>query len=318
MMNKYQGDSKWNRLLPFLSRKEMTVEDVKKIKQDVYWVKSQGNEYALKCYESLEKLEKQHTFFEQWKEASLYAAEPLSYPDGSRVISNADGEWGLFNWLKGDHLLFSYKSDRSAASKVVQEFHASTEGIETPLLLQNPLYIKYQRRLEQFEKTFPAFSYGGNRTLFQELHQFASKTLDDFERLDWAAIEEDAWERKTWLHGDVAHHNFIRTRDGAVKLIDFDLLQMGPELYDEIQLGQRFLPHTHHSLKELTVYFHATKWKEAWLKGILVPSDLMREWLYVYRKYKRQDQKLAGHLDWLHAAWKDRKEFVEKVQHVLR
>ncbi|SEA94557.1 Phosphotransferase enzyme family protein [Thalassobacillus cyri] len=315
--NNYQGDSKLNRLLPILEQKGFYINDYRKIKENVYWVRSGKKEWALKCYQDQEKLEKQHLFFKKWKNAGLYAATPVPFRENIWMAVNEDGTWGLFEWLKGSHLRFNQKQDRTRASKLVHAFHSSVEGITGPLLLRNPLYIKWERRIEQFEATYEDFLFGGNRTLFNDIHYFSRKTLEDFKQLDWGRIEQDAWERKSWLHGDVAHHNFIRCQDGKIKLIDFDLLQMGPELYDDIQLGQRFLPYTNHSLTEITSHFHKTKWKTAWMKGVLVPSDLLREWLYVHRRYQRQKQKLAGHLDWLESSWKERKEFVEKVQHML-
>ncbi len=316
-MNKYQGDSKLNRLLPILEQKSFYINDYKKIKEDVYWVRSGKKECALKCYQEPEKLEKQHHFFKKWKDAGRFAAIPVAFTENMWMAGNEDGTWGLFEWLKGTHLHFDQKQDRTQARKLIHEFHASAEGISGPLLLRNPLYMKWERRIDQFETTYKDFLSSGKRFLFHEIHEISRQTLEEFKQLDWGKIEQDAWERKSWLHGDVAHHNFIRSQDGKVKLIDFDLLQMGPELYDDIQLGQRFLPYTNHSLGEITKCFQATKWKTAWMKGLLVPSDLLREWLYAHRRYQRQKQKLAGHLDWLDSSWGERKKFVEKVQHML-
>lgn len=53
------------------------------------------------------------------------------------------------------------------------------------------------------------------------------------------------------LHGDVAHHNFLRDKNGKLHLIDFDLISIGPPSFDYLQYANRILPSIDWSLGKL-------------------------------------------------------------------
>lgn len=308
-----------NRLLSFL-RDYGGIEllEINKIKDHVYRVKMENDKiFALKCFPNRKKLEHQQQFFKQWKEADKFAAPSLPFPNGEWIITDKMGNWGLFEWINGHHLSFRSHHEREKAAEILAKFHISTEGIKNPLILREPLYLKWEKRLQEFEQTRPGFCYYGKEHLFEQMVKTTRKTLKDFRYQDWGRVEEDSWNRKAWNHGDVAHHNFIFTPEGKVKLIDFDLLHMGPELYDQIQLGQRFLPYTNHSRLEVLRYFQTVRWKKEWLKGMLVPCDLLREWLFIYRKRNMGSKELEACSEWLETAWEKRRLFVEKVQLML-
>lgn len=107
------------------------------------------------------------------------------------------------------------------------------------------------------------------------------------------------------------------TKDKQIKLIDFDLLHTGPHLYDHIQLAQRFLPCLEKDRTALISYFPHVKEKEIWWKGVLVPADLLREWLYGYRSGVREGSTMQRPMRKLEKAWESRKMFVRYAEHML-
>ncbi len=56
------------------------------------------------------------------------------------------------------------------------------------------------------------------------------------------------------IHGDVAHHNFIRGKDEALSLIDFDLIGIAPSYLDLLQYCNRILPSLNWSAPALFSY----------------------------------------------------------------
>ncbi|MGP4067605.1 phosphotransferase [Halobacillus sp. B29] len=314
-----EGDSYTDRLFQWLLQEEkLPIRLEKVIKPKVYKVRYNGQPMILKGYRRAQTLEQQISFFQDWNYASIAAARPLPFQDNIYTKSKLGCAWGLFEWIQGKHADFDNHYDREKAVQVLHQFHRTTKGIATLAIPRDPLYIKWERRLEQFEETQDIFSEYRKRSVYQELRLNMIIQLERFSNHPWGEVEEKAWENNEWLHGDVAHHNFIINNKNEIKLIDFDLLHTGPHLYDHIQLGQRFLPYLENQRALLLQYFKHTPDPEIWLKGVLVPADILREWLYGYRRCLRGEVSLSKHIKKLEKAWEGRKKFVRYAEHMLR
>ncbi|MCA0982620.1 phosphotransferase [Halobacillus yeomjeoni] len=317
--NYREGDSYTDRLFQWLKYDEkLPILLDHKIKPRVYKVNVDGMPKILKGYTRSQILLHQIEFFKSWENAGTIAAQPLPFKENIYTKSKLGCEWGLFEWVDGRHGRFENKNDRQSAIQVLKEFHDQTKGIDVLSVPKDPLYIKWEKRLEQFSATRDVFVDYGKYRLYKELDTFMKKRLESFSRHPWGEVEEKAWEQKEWLHGDVAHHNFLIDDSGRIKLIDFDLLHRGPHLYDDIQMGQRFLPHVEHRPDDLFKGFKYVEERKIWLKGLLVPADILREWLYGYRRCLRGEGTFAYYLRRTEKSWAGRQKFVRFTENMLR
>ncbi|ARI76941.1 aminoglycoside phosphotransferase family protein [Halobacillus mangrovi] len=313
-----EGDSYTDRLFHWLQHVEhIPISFEKMIKPKVYKVRYNGEPMILKGYRRAQTLHQQIDFFKHWNYAHQTAARPLPFEENVYTKSKLGCEWGLFEWLKGKHADFEKHTDREIAIKVLQQFHRTTKGIAVLAIPKDPLYIKWERRLEQFESTRDVFFDYRKNVVFDEIRESMLRHLERFANHPWGEVEEKAWENHEWLHGDLAHHNFIIHRKTNIKLIDFDLLHTGPRVYDEIQLAQRFLPYIEGRKASVLHYFQHVKDQDLWLKGVLVPADLLREWLYGYRRCVRGEASYMRHIKKLEKSWESRKMFVRYTENML-
>ncbi|WP_226583348.1 phosphotransferase [Halobacillus litoralis] len=313
-----KGDSYSDRLFHWLKSEEgLPIEYERTIKPKVYRVIYQGEPFILKGYRRVHIIQQQIEFFEHWNYAEKVAARPVPFYQGKYTVGKLGCDWVLFERIEGRHADFDSHRDRKSAVRILHHFHRTTKGIAVLSIPKDPLYVKWERRLAQFEDTKDVFTDFGRRALFQELTICMNKQLEQFKGYPWGEIEEKAWENHEWLHGDVAHHNFMVGTDKQMKLIDFDLLHTGPRVYDHIQLAQRFLPYVELQRSTLIQYFPHVEDREIWWKGVLVPADLLREWLYGYRQCMREEASIARHMRKLEKAWENRKKFVRYAEHML-
>ncbi|MFC7321008.1 aminoglycoside phosphotransferase family protein [Halobacillus campisalis] len=316
--NLKEGDSYTDRLFQWLRSRDMNITKFVKIKPKVYNVWVDQKPFLLKGYRRSNILNQQLSFFENWKEAAKFAATPVSFPDNARSLSKLGCDWALFTWINGSHANFDHRSDRKKAYHCLRQFHRSTKGLQALSIPRDPLYLKWGRRLEQFKNTREVFEYCEKKEFYDEVVTSMSRLLDPFARYSWGVIEEEAWEEQQWLHGDVAHHNFILEPAGSMKMIDFDLLHIGPKLYDEIQLAHRFLPYLENDRSAFFQLFKHVEYPEIWLRGVLVPADLVREWLHGYNKFRMGEDLLTNHIEKFEIAWQSRKQFVRYAEFMLR
>ncbi|WP_255437642.1 phosphotransferase [Thalassobacillus sp. CUG 92003] len=314
-----KGDSFRDRLFDWLRREhDLPVEQIQPIKDNIYQVTINGRPLLLKGYRRRSILDQQVRFFKLYRQPYLLAAKPKPFKAQTYILSGLDYHWGLFEWVDGRHLNFRINDERQSAVKLLKKFHQTSKGIDFIALPKDPLYLKWRHRLDQFNSQKDVFTDHHKRPLFDEISSIAEARLEQFQQHDWARKEDAAWHDKTWLHGDVAHHNFLlHPSNEEVTLIDFDLLQNGPHLYDHIQLAHRFLPYMAHDRASLFKHFkHIEDW-QPWLDGVMVPTDLLREWLYGYKKTRNSSAKLNRHMEKLEVAWEQRKHFVRYAQNML-
>ncbi|TGB04185.1 aminoglycoside phosphotransferase family protein [Halobacillus salinus] len=316
--NQRKGDSYTDRLFHWLKyEEELPIKLTRTIKPKVYEIRFQDTPMILKGYRRPHVLEQQIEFFRHWNYASNLAARPLPFHQNTYTKSKLGCEWGLFEWIEGHHSSFEKQKDCQSVIHVLRQFHRTSKGIAVLAIPKDPLYIKWERRLEQFEDTRDVFLDYRRIKLFDELRDCMLKQLDVFSNHPWGELEERAWDSHEWLHGDVAHHNFIVEPGGSTKMIDFDLLHTGPVLYDYIQLGQRFLPHFYENKDQLFSLFTFVENRKLWLQGVRVPADLLREWLFSHRKSIHEDLSLSKQVKKLEKAWQKRKLFVQSTDSML-
>ncbi len=138
------------------------------------------------------------------------------------------------------------------------------------------LVEKWQERFTQFKRNLSFISFFLQRDILTELFTWA----------EWCFLglrnEKKEFDQlpKVVLHGDVAHHNFIRTSEEELFLIDFDLISIGTEMADYLQYANRILPFLNWSLNELADIEQLQPYlqQKFFLYALAFPSDILREW----------------------------------------
>ncbi|SDM99026.1 phosphotransferase [Sediminibacillus halophilus] len=308
------------RLSSFLQTKaHLCPEKLRYLKHAVFVLRDNcGQEYILKGIKQRASVQQQLDFQVAYPDPNIVRF--VHFPNGELFLYEYGYYWLLMPYREGLSLQFANKQDREMAVEVLRNFHLAARGINVAdPVIRSPLVYKWEKRLHRFSKTRFLFEAAGKDSLAREIIDTTASLLERLRKdIDWYTMEKTAVDRRSWTHGDVASHNFLRTNSGTVNVIDFDLLSMAPESYDWIQLGQRFLPYVNHDIKQLCSHLFLKKEEEIEfiLRSVATPVDLIREWLLFSRR-KRSWKQLSEYVSNLEEKWKQRVKFVKDVEIVL-
>ncbi|GAJ38211.1 phosphotransferase [Saccharococcus caldoxylosilyticus] len=314
MMNhKQKRDDVASRL--FFLLKEVYGFDVKKInmlKHNVWMVAAREGCWVVKKY---------RTFFEAMKQAMLMQSLRQMGFRHVPAVYTAIGQHGVFffagrfwltqTYISGAKMLsFTEKKDIAAGLQLLQTYHSVTD-----MLLSHPiwrmtlpyyhLYRKWQRRYEDFYIHLPLIEKIMEKEDIAFTMQYAEYCLSTCANY----ISSLARERVAIIHGDIAAHNFLRTKKGKVYLIDYDAAAIASPAIDYLQYASRILPHLQWSFSDLSRFSPFSDWlaKPWFLHALLFPADIFREWRFAL-KYNRR----------LAIARKERESFVHKIVSMLK
>jgi hypothetical protein len=279
------GDGFQDRLLLILKNK-MGDKDIQleKIKEGKWVLHFGEDRWFLKLYADKRKFQLQQNVTEALRLegfSRLPAYHHLHEKDNIEVDGKAAG---LTEWIdtRGN---FSYHSfdERRTALSVLEEFHHFSRKVllkgDVTLLPKQKLVDKWAVRLEEFIRNKQKLSVYVPPAIIDAYIRIGERALKGIIRHDFS-------KDSCILHGDVAHHNFLRDKHNQLHLIDLDLIKEGPPEIDYIQFANRILPYINWSLQELWKHEPLPVYKEsrAFLYGILFPSDIFREWNRFFRE----------------------------------
>ncbi|RUQ27772.1 aminoglycoside phosphotransferase [Peribacillus cavernae] len=209
--------------------------------------------------------------------------------------------FSLIEYIKPHKEKFHFfnEGNREEGLGLLSQFHSASHEMAVELYGEVPTFnqiYKWEERLRLFESSIPIISIYVSDFILKELISWASWSLNGM-RLFKRLFRE---EKNTIIHGDVAHHNFLRSFDGTLCLIDFDLIAVAPAAMDYLQYANRILPsvnYDHNALwnyKELSFY----KTNPAFLYALAFPTDIFREWNRLIKENR------MGNQSYLHEVWK--------------
>ncbi|HLR52852.1 MAG TPA: hypothetical protein VK072_08275 [Candidatus Avamphibacillus sp.] len=316
--NKRRDDFSYYRLSSFLlSEGELEIKKISSIKRNVFYIESFSEEaFILKAHQKEKMVHQQWGFFDKINSNTTNIIPFKEFPNGNKTITNNQFIWTISPYIVGRQLNYKNEEDRKDVTLALKAFHEDAMKIHIKPVIKKTLIIeRWHRRMQSFQRTKNIFLKHGFANLYMDIVQLTERYLSKLNRIPWSSYEVKALKNGTWIHGDVASHNFIKR--GKVYLIDFDLLSCAPHIYDYIQLGQRFLPYVNWDLDKLLSYNIVPRHDiEKWLLGILVPSDVMREW----RHYLSSKSKIATpfYLQKMEQKWMKRKKFSKAVNKMLK
>jgi hypothetical protein len=297
----------------FFQAGKLNIAKISQVKPLIYKVETTDREkFIVKGDANEHTLFKQWQFFDEWKGTCLIPFLP--FPNGKKMVTGLNYTWVIAPYVKGRKLDYGNTADRKKAIIILRLFHNEATNIFTRYTSEkDTLFERWQKRVTTFAENEYLFHYFGFGTLFYELLQLSKSQLNEVSSFPWKKWEEDAKRFGKWTHGDVASHNFIAT-DRRTYLIDFDLMKSTNQLYDYIQLGQRFLPYMNWNMESL---IHARivpqMYTAAWLSAVAVPVDMIREWNYFAAKDPPYSQ-VSRYLSKMQQNWERRKQFINQVR----
>jgi thiamine kinase-like enzyme len=292
-----RGDDYSHRLLSFLQSKlNDPGATLKMLKEGKWKLKSNGRKWFVKRFPNQLRFLHQERLISTLLREKFYHVLPF-HPIHEREILLFEGSpIGITTWLETSRSIrYDQPEDRDDALKVLKRFHSVSKKINHSWTTEIPRYKwlkKWKKRMMQFQYNLPylqAFIQPYYLYTYLEWGKWALKELKSID------IEEYG---KCITHGDVAHHNFLRGKNGMVYMIDFDLMSLSTELTDDLQFCNRILPYINWSLsdvKRLTP-FKSYEDELIFYLGLMYPSDVFREWNRFIREDQSYKQRVWGYL----------------------
>lgn len=276
-----QNSSKLKRILHKVRESIIKPEGIRQLRGDVYLITVQNSPpLILKGFNSYDKWYRQLMVLSLLKKSGFrHTYQMYKDPHPFQI----DGMWyGFIEYLPMSSHLFSFSnhSDRIEGARLLENFHNCADHIYFPLPSFNQIR-KWQDRLDLFRQNSSAIRTYMTESMLKEWIAWGEWSLKGLIANQSYILKE----KSTILHGDCAHHNFLRKKDGILALIDFDLISKGPRLYDYLQYANRILPHLNDPAKEVWDYsqIKAYQANPAFLYALAFPSDIFREWNLVLK-----------------------------------
>lgn len=295
-MNKYQGngDDQVNRLFFLLKKHFVEPEKFYRIKSQIYFVKFPGQPPAIiKQFFHYEKIKKQFILTDYLLDQGF---PTYSFLKDYGIIADRESYYAFIQYIEPGRNKFTFKNrtDRSNGLYLLENLHRTSQTLIKPSMF--PIFNQYNKwlsRLKEFQNNWPIFIKTAEFTILDRYLEMANWSLTSMEKYQ---NHYDA-EIQTIIHGDVAHHNFLRNQENRLFLIDFDLAAISPAISDYLQYAHRILPLINWKVDSL---FDLSPMKtyenHPWfLAGLAYPSDVFREANRIVRKVRE-----GGKQDSLH------------------
>ena len=274
MTTNYQGDSVfYTRLLSYLNRRPKNVHH---LQSNVYMISFKKDPaIILKGFDSFEKWDRQREL------TSLLSQKGFeqTYQIHQKLMPfQFKGKWyGSMDYIPPSKkkFRFSHHKDRLEGIELLEAFHDVSEklSIKAPLFDQ---VRKWRERLSLFKKNISYTRQYVSDEIINEWVRWGEWSLEGFEK------NQSKWdkEKNVIIHGDCAHHNFLRREDGSLALIDFDLMAKAPRCIDYLQYANRISPHLDDAATMLwqVPQLKAYQKDRAFLYALTFPTDIFREW----------------------------------------
>ena len=274
-----KGDDFFHRLLLSVQRElNEPVLAYKLIKKGKWKILLPSGPWFLKEFSSEEKLKQQLALIHMLHSVHFFkTAEPHPLQK-EKVILFQKHCYGVFRWIESAVPPFSYNSEkeRNQALTLLNEFHIGTQSFYPMLLSVIPRFDqtkKWQERYREFQANISKLESFLSLDIIKRYLLMGEKALE-------LIAKSNIQDEMGIIHGDVAHHNFIKDRFHRLFLTDFDLAAIAPQTYDYIQFAMRILPILRWNESLLWRHPMLNKYQEdrSFLIHLLFPSDIYREW----------------------------------------
>ncbi|VEF47486.1 aminoglycoside phosphotransferase [Bacillus freudenreichii] len=297
-----QRDGFNSRLLLYVKRTTgINFHKISEIKKGVWIVFAKNERWVIKEFTNPDKLKQQilltnllwkHGFKNTYRFHRIHDSGPCYFE--KRCL-------GVLQYVEpnnGKSFQFDTAKNRSEAIELLCHFHSVSAKCMFVLKDKLPtfnLLEKWEKRLETFKRNCQEIKESSIYPYLEKYIQVGELSLNVMK------AHETYFFKKPHciLHGDLAHHNFLRKNDGSLYLIDFDLISIGPKHIDILQYCNRILPSIGWSPERLFAEGDAIGQygkDTPFLAALLYPADIFREWNYFFSYDKKKQKKHWKHL----------------------
>lgn len=322
MMINLQGDDLFlDRLLSYLnSQFSFKIRNITPVKNRVFKIFSPEKVFVLKGFHSYHRLKLQESFSRSLKkEGFKHTYSFLKFEED--VLFFEGIYYGCLEYIVPAIPPFSYKSerDRLEGLELLEQYHLTSSRLVqryNTLLTRLNILKKWRERTAKFMENISINKFFIQKEMIEEILHWADWSLKGMEK------EIPLMEKKVdvILHGDVAHHNFLRSQDERLYLIDYDLISVGQPVWDYLQYANRILPHLDWSLNELGKLNMLSGFldEDVFIFALAFPTDIFREWNRAIReRYMTKAEKLRPVLDLTVNQFSERQRFFRELQTVI-
>lgn len=317
--NQKGDDDYFIRLLSYLRSqfKENIVEMVP-YRKSVILIKTDKNTYMLKGFHTNKRLRLQDAFTSTLRKEGFSKTYLFVHPIIKEPLFFEGTYFGCMEYIPPNKIPFSFKSqkNRQEGLELLEHFHQVTSTFESryrTLISKGVIIEKWRERSKIFSSNISTLKYFINDKILTELMDWANWSLNGMENHRSLFIDEPF----CILHGDVAHHNFLRDSNGILHLIDFDLISIGPASLDYLQYANRILPSLDWSVDRLAYFSQYEKLlnEKAFMYALAFPADIFREWNRLIREGSYRDrQKYNQVMDLTIGQFYPRKKFFDTLK----
>lgn len=317
------GDDHQNRLLSYLKEQvPFHIHSINRIRSHVFFVKSKKVNFILKGFSSYHRMKLQESFTESLKKEGFNKTYHFLniFKDPPMLFDKK--YYGCLEYITPSKEMFSYyqEKDRLEGLRLLRSFHHRTEKLVNRyqrLIPTFQLIDKWKERTNLFLDNLRIIQFFIKEDYTQELIRWANWSFKGLEK------EQGFFNHGNTviLHGDVAHHNFLRNQSNDLSLIDFDLIAIGKEKFDYLQYANRILPYLGWSLLELRKYegINENLSEKGFLYALAFPTDIMREWNRIIKeKSYNNPKRVRPIIELTTAQFHMRKEFIKEIQLALK
>ncbi len=273
-------------LLSYFKQLNVSIRLMKAIKPKLMLIQTEkGKLIVAKQFKSERSLIRQKEFLTLLREAGFQHSYTFSeaFPSfeyGGMTI-------GFLTYLPPHEQAFTYRNvaERLEGLLLLKKMHGTAKQI-IPQMTHLPdqsfdQVQKWKERLAEFKHNETIIKSFMPQKVFQEYTTMGKWALKEL-----GGEEIGKRDEQVIIHGDLAHHNFLRRRDGELFLIDFDLMSKAPAIIDELQYANRLLVYNGYSLEEILSMppFREHRYNREFMIGLAYPTDIFREWNRVCRE----------------------------------
>ncbi|WP_042354933.1 phosphotransferase [Bacillus rubiinfantis] len=315
-------DAYFDRLFSyFQSHLDEPVLELRALERSVLLLKTNRQAYIVKGYSSIRKLKIQEAFTATLKKEGFPHTYVFLQPSAKDQLFFEGNYLGFMEYIPQHRTTFSFQTNdnRREGLELLQQFHHVTGSFETRykrLLPKANLLGKWVERYKLFFSNYLFLKHFLSESFLSDLNSWAAWSLRGMETNALFFQKGPV----VILHGDVAHHNFLRSKHGKLYLIDFDLINIGPAVIDYIQYANRILPHLDWSVEKLLNLQQMKTYEndKAFLYALTYPADIFREWNRVVREKSYFDQyKIQQVIDLTVRQFYARKNFIKQIKRIV-
>ena len=282
-----RDDFNRDRLFLHIEKKwTLKINEIKTIKPNVYLLYTNGGKRIIKGYKNPERLNLQIKFSQSLHQNGFqFTSFYENHRNLKPIVFNDERYWGIMPYIENSfRFTFSSLEDRLEASRLINTFHTYSKSILqqfSPFIPTFNLYAKWIFRLKMFYSRRSSIEFYIGKEKFKVIESWSNWSLHFL----YSELQNAYEESLTIVHGDVAHHNFVRDINKTLYLIDFDLISIAPPSFDYVQFANRISAYANWSFQELRSYPELEKYlqKRWFLCALLFPTDILREWNRYFR-----------------------------------